>query len=181
MQSRWNGVTRPNHPFDEHGAQFAQAGLPFYVCPGTSSWNSIGGRTDNALGNLRSAAENGLKHGASGYLNTDWGDNGHWQSLPISESGLCAWARRTVGVGGQSGGGCAARGESMCVRRSQRKPGTRGLRSRQRLSARWALCRTIRRCCSGCCNGRWRKWPKVIVRLYRRKRCTRRWPRSITR
>jgi hypothetical protein len=81
-----------DHPFDEHGAQFAQAGLQFYVCPGTSSWNSIGGRTDNALGNLRSAAENGLKHGASGYLNTDWGDNGHWQALPISELGFAMGA-----------------------------------------------------------------------------------------
>ena len=81
-----------DHPFDEHGAQFAQAGLTFYVCPGTSSWNSIGGRTDNALGNLRSAAANGLKHGASGYLNTDWGDNGHWQALPISELGFAMGA-----------------------------------------------------------------------------------------
>jgi hypothetical protein len=76
------------HPFDEHGAQFAAAGVPFYVCPGTSSWNTIAGRTENALGNLKSAAENGLKHGATGYLNTDWGDNGHWQHLPISYLGF---------------------------------------------------------------------------------------------
>ena len=45
------------------------------------------GRTDNAVGNLRSAAENGLKHRAIGYLNTDWGDNGHWQYLPTSYLG----------------------------------------------------------------------------------------------
>jgi hypothetical protein len=77
-----------HHPFDEHGAQFAQAGLQFYVCPGTSSWNTIGGRTTNALGNLQSAAENGLKHGATGYLNTEWGDNGHWQTLPINYLGF---------------------------------------------------------------------------------------------
>ncbi|HSD83680.1 MAG TPA: beta-N-acetylhexosaminidase, partial [Anaerolineae bacterium] len=77
-----------HHPFDERGAQFAQAGLPFYVCPGTSSWNSLGGRTANALGNLQSAAETGLKHGAIGYLNTEWGDNGHWQTAPISYLGF---------------------------------------------------------------------------------------------
>ncbi len=77
-----------HHPFDEHGALFAQAGLPFYVCPGTSSWNSLGGRTTNALGNLQSAAENGLKHGATGYLNTEWGDNGHWQTLPVNYLGF---------------------------------------------------------------------------------------------
>jgi hypothetical protein len=81
-----------SHPFDEHGAQFAAAGLQFYVCPGTSSWNAIAGRTDNALGNLRSAVENGLKHGATGFLNTDWGDNGHWQPLPVSYLGYVAGA-----------------------------------------------------------------------------------------
>jgi hypothetical protein len=44
----------------------------------------VGGRTTNALANLRGAAQNGLKHGATGYLITDWGDNGHWQPLPVS-------------------------------------------------------------------------------------------------
>ncbi len=81
-----------DHPFDEHGSKFALAGLPFYVCPGTSSWNSIAGRTDNCLGNLANAAQNGIKHGASGYLITDWGDNGHWQALPVSYLGLAAGA-----------------------------------------------------------------------------------------
>jgi hypothetical protein len=80
------------HPFGEHGARFAASGIPFYVCPGTSSWCSIAGRTDNALGNLRSAAEHGLRHGASGYLVTDWGDRGHWQQLPISYLGMLAGA-----------------------------------------------------------------------------------------
>ncbi len=73
-----------DHPFDAHGALFAASGVPFYVCPGTSTWNTVAGRTDNAMGNLRNAAENGLKHGAVGFLNTDWGDNGHWQPLPVS-------------------------------------------------------------------------------------------------
>jgi hypothetical protein len=81
-----------DHPFDAHGAQFAAAGLQFYVCPGSSAWNSIAGRTHNALGNLRSAAENGLKHGATGYLITDWGDRGHWQMNSVSELGLAMGA-----------------------------------------------------------------------------------------
>jgi hexosaminidase len=76
-----------DHPFDDHGAVFAASGVPFYVCPGTSTWNTIAGRTENALGNLCNAAENGLRHGAVGYLNTDWGDNGHWQPLPVSYLG----------------------------------------------------------------------------------------------
>jgi len=78
-----------NSPFDRDGARFAGAGVPFYVCPGTSSWCSIAGRTDNCLGNLRNAAENGSKHGASGYLVTAWGDAGHWDPLPVSYLGLC--------------------------------------------------------------------------------------------
>jgi hexosaminidase len=77
-----------DHPFDANGALFARSGVPFYVCPGTSTWNSIGGRTANALGNLRNAAEHGLKHGAIGYLITDWGDHGHWQPLPVSYLGF---------------------------------------------------------------------------------------------
>ncbi len=76
-----------DHPFNDHGAKFAASGIPFYVCPGTSSWNTVGGRTDNALGNLLNAAENGLAHGAIGYLITDWGDNGHHQPLPVSYLG----------------------------------------------------------------------------------------------
>ncbi len=77
-----------DHPFDEHGAIFAQSGIPFYVCPGTCTWVTIAGRTENAMDNLLNAAENGLKHGAIGYLNTDWGDLGHWQTLPVSYTGF---------------------------------------------------------------------------------------------
>ncbi|MHC4459818.1 MAG: beta-N-acetylhexosaminidase [Planctomycetota bacterium] len=72
-----------NHPFANQCPKFAASGVPFYICPGTSTWNSIAGRTENALGNLRNSAENGLAHGAIGYLNTNWGDNGHWQPLPV--------------------------------------------------------------------------------------------------
>ena len=32
-----------DHPFDKDGALFKKAGVPFYVCPGTSSWMSIAG------------------------------------------------------------------------------------------------------------------------------------------
>jgi hypothetical protein len=73
-----------DHPFDAHSAQFAASGVPFYVCPGTSRRNSVAGRTDNALANLRRAADAGRAHGAVGYLVTDWGDNGHWQPPAVS-------------------------------------------------------------------------------------------------
>ena len=81
-----------DYPFAEHAALIAKSGRSFYVCPGTSSWNTLAGRTDNALGNLRNAAVNGYAHGAIGYLNTDWGDNGHMQPLPVSYLGYLAGA-----------------------------------------------------------------------------------------
>jgi hypothetical protein len=80
------------HPFEEQCEALAKVGLPFYVCPGTSSWNSFAGRTDNAIGNLKEAAQHGLASGAIGYLNTDWGDFGHMQPLPVSYLGFMAGA-----------------------------------------------------------------------------------------
>lgn len=77
-----------DHPFDKDGACFAAAGIKFYVCPGTSAWLSLIGRTDNALANLRNAAINGKKHGAIGFLNTEWGDYGHMQPLSASYLGF---------------------------------------------------------------------------------------------
>ena len=81
-----------DHPFAEHLELFARAGLDFYVCPGTSSWNSIAGRTENAIGNLARAAREGKAAGASGLLVTDWGDHGHLQPLAVSYLGLLAGA-----------------------------------------------------------------------------------------
>jgi hypothetical protein len=77
-----------DYPFDKHGALIAASGRSFYVCPGTSSWNTLAGRTDNAVKNIRNAAINGHKHGAIGLLTTDWGDNGHPQPLPVSYLGF---------------------------------------------------------------------------------------------
>jgi len=77
-----------DHPFDRQCTTLARRGLEFYVCPGTSSWCSFGGRTRNCLDNLRNAAAAGKRHGASGYLITDWGDFGHRQYLPASYIGF---------------------------------------------------------------------------------------------
>src|ERR1019366_3714525 len=73
-----------NHPFAKEAAQFSKAKIPFYVCPGTSTWQTIIGKHDNALANLRAAAKTGKKFGALGFLNTDWGDGGHPQPLAVS-------------------------------------------------------------------------------------------------
>ncbi len=81
---------------------YARAGVPFRVCPGTSSWLSLVGRLPNALGNLRDAAQMGLASGAEGVLITDWGDLGHLQppvvSLPALAFGAAAsWCLASQG------------------------------------------------------------------------------------
>jgi len=85
-----------DHPFERETATLAEAGLPFTVCPGTSSWQSIGGRLDNMLANVHSAATWGAARGAKGLLVTDWGDRGHlqppctaWPGIVVSAS--LAW------------------------------------------------------------------------------------------
>jgi hexosaminidase len=85
-----------DHPFAGHGRLFAASGRQFYVCPGTSSWQSLGGRSLNAFANIRSAAQAGLAHGALGLLTTDWGDHGHQQMpaaslLPMAAGAALAW------------------------------------------------------------------------------------------
>ncbi len=77
------------HDFERETHLVAESGVPFFVCPGTSSWQSIGGRVDNMLTNVKSAVEHGLARGAEGVLVTDWGDRGHLQPLPVSFPG---WA-----------------------------------------------------------------------------------------
>ena len=76
------------HPFDERAAAYAAAGKPFWVAPGTSSWCSILGRVTNMRGTCASAAQAAIAHGGTGFLNTDWGDLGHLQYLPVSDPGL---------------------------------------------------------------------------------------------
>jgi hypothetical protein len=96
----YEGGEAAEHIWEKDCALVSQSSVPFYVCPGTSSWNSLIGRTANTIDNCRIAAEHGLKYGAIGFLNTDWGDNGHWQPLSISYLGFAygagiAWALET--------------------------------------------------------------------------------------
>ncbi|SPE59721.1 Glycoside hydrolase, family 20, catalytic core [Verrucomicrobia bacterium] len=88
------------HPWESEAGKFAASSLPFYVCPGTSTWMSLIGRHDNALANLREAATAGCKHGAVGFLNTDWGDGGHPQPLaasylPFLAGAALSWCERS--------------------------------------------------------------------------------------
>lgn len=73
-----------NLGFAAHARLFIDADVPFWVAPGTASWNTIIGRNVNAAGNIADAVEVGIAHGSPGLLLTDWGDGGHWQPLAVS-------------------------------------------------------------------------------------------------
>ncbi|MEM1444778.1 MAG: family 20 glycosylhydrolase [Planctomycetota bacterium] len=81
-----------DHPFDKETKAFADAGMDYMVCPSTATFVGIGGRSDVAVGNAFNAAEAGLKNGASGVLNTWWGDFGHWQPWATNSPGIVAGA-----------------------------------------------------------------------------------------
>lgn len=79
-----------DHPFTADSRRFAKSGLDFVLCPGTSSWRSFAGRTENMRHNIRRATEAARDQGALGLLLTDWGDCGHLQQSPVSYPAL-AW------------------------------------------------------------------------------------------
>jgi hypothetical protein len=72
--------------------RFAEAGLEHWVCPGTNSWCSLFPRVDVACANIAGFAREGGKTGASGLLNTDWGDGGHPNLLGTSLHGFALGA-----------------------------------------------------------------------------------------
>lgn len=74
--------------YDRVGA-FAENGIEFMVCPGTSSWNALFPRIDVSLANISAWADAGRRHGALGLLNTDWGDFGHYN---LQGNSLLAYA-----------------------------------------------------------------------------------------
>jgi hypothetical protein len=83
-------------PFDERAAELKAMGLPFWLCPGTSTWTTVAGRWTNAVTNIASACTAAVANGAEGVMVTDWGDMGHIQHHVISHpmfawAAACAW------------------------------------------------------------------------------------------
>ncbi len=72
------------HPFQQRCSELRDKGCRFYVCPGTNSWLSFTGMTDNMMENIDQAIDAGCSCKAEGILLTDWGDCNHMQYLPIS-------------------------------------------------------------------------------------------------
>ena len=66
----------------------ASAGARQYVCPGVNGWNRWIPSFRTGYHNIRRMAEYGVKYGAAGLLNTDWGDYGHINDPRLSVPGL---------------------------------------------------------------------------------------------
>jgi len=86
------------HPVRLRAQRLHEAGLEFYLCPGTNSWTSFTGITDNMLECVGNAVEAAYDFGARGLMITDWGDSGHLQhpifSMPGVVYAACgAWNR----------------------------------------------------------------------------------------
>ncbi len=69
--------------------EITDAGLPLVCCPGTNAWLSHGSRLQTALDNVSTFARTAIENGAEGFMNTDWGDCGHRNTLGVS---LCSFA-----------------------------------------------------------------------------------------
>ena len=79
----------PTFDFDRI-ARLRRKGFEVWACPGTSSWNCLFPRIETATENISAWADAGRRHGATGLLNTDWGDFGHYNALGVSLHGY-AW------------------------------------------------------------------------------------------
>lgn len=88
-----------DHDFDRV-ARFRAAGREFLSVAGTSSWSSLFPRLDTAAANIRGHAAAARRHGASGFLLTDWGDGGHFNLFagslyPLALGAEAAWGDET--------------------------------------------------------------------------------------
>ena len=67
------------HPVRRRAERLHAAGREFYLCPGTNTWSSFTGITDNMLQCVSNAVQAAYDFGAQGLMLTDWGDSGHLQ------------------------------------------------------------------------------------------------------
>lgn len=73
---------------DSHAGLMQKSGRTFYVCPGVSGWARWLNNYRTAHRNITRFARLGKRSGATGLLNTDWGDYGHINALGLAVPGL---------------------------------------------------------------------------------------------
>ncbi len=71
----------------------------FWAAPGTSSWNAVFPRVQNACRNIRDYTREACEMGAEGILVTHWGDYGHHQPFSFSFYGFVFGAEQAFNGG----------------------------------------------------------------------------------
>ncbi len=82
----WDYDAEPND--EGHCKFFQNAGNPYLVCPGTSTWKRFAEDVCVSSRNISHMANYGYKYGALGLLNTNWGDYNN----------VCSWYTSQIGV-----------------------------------------------------------------------------------
>lgn len=82
----WN--YEPGAPWEAWCDALGEAGMETWLCPGTSSWRSITGRTSERRANVGETVRGAIRHRTAGLLTCDWGDTGHWQVWPVALHGI---------------------------------------------------------------------------------------------
>lgn len=85
-----------DYPFHKTLKRLGDLNVKFMAAPGTSTWNSFTGRTQTMFENIRQACVHAKLNKGEGMLLTEWGDNGHMQTMPIAipaivYGGMEAW------------------------------------------------------------------------------------------
>jgi hypothetical protein len=76
----------------EKGRPLIEAGADIYVCPSVVGYQTVFNRIEEARANIAGYARAGIREGAIGLLNTDWGDLGHFNMPACSLHGLALGA-----------------------------------------------------------------------------------------
>ena len=74
---------------------FSGTGLETYVCPSVNGYGCLFPRMWESAVNIAGWAKAGKKHGATGVLNTDWGDGGHFNFTECAYPGYLFGAEQS--------------------------------------------------------------------------------------
>lgn len=74
---------------------FTKTNLESYACPSVGSYFTLFPRVPEARANIAGWARAGVRHGATGILNTDWGDGGHYNFMEYSWIGYLFGAEQS--------------------------------------------------------------------------------------
>lgn len=77
---------------------FEKSGCEQIVCPGTTTWLGFVEGIERANQNIIQMCDLGYKHGATGMLNTNWGDFGNPCSLELSMHGFVLGAAKSWNI-----------------------------------------------------------------------------------